>query len=164
VLLIRSYLFLIRMDPAPVPDPTLEKSRTRFWIRIRIQTISSTFFSNKKFGAKHCPSNVRSNIVKSNIQFYIVSVRTFVIPFYFGYGSKSAIGTGYGMHTEAGSGPANAKSSGSVWIRIHMTVERKGGLAVLAEPIPTTAYETGMETYNTRKSRHLDNVVLKNYS
>ncbi len=96
-------------DPVPVPDPTLEKSHTRFWIRIRIQTISSTIFQIKNLVSKSCLSSVRSNIVQSDIQFYIVSVRTFVIPFYFGYGSKSAKGTGYGMQTESGSGPANAK-------------------------------------------------------
>ncbi len=75
-------LFIPYPEPVPVPDPTLEKSRTRFWIRIPIQTISSTIFQIKNVVPKRCLSNVRSNIVQSNIQFYTVSVRTFVIPFF----------------------------------------------------------------------------------
>ncbi len=135
------------MDPELfIPDRIQFQFRIRLWKSLGLGFVSGSgsrpylahFFQIKNLVPKLFLSNVRSNIVKSNIQFYIVSVRTFVIPFYFGYGSKSAKGTGYGMQTESGSGPANAKSSGSVRIRIHKTVERKEWLAVLAVPIPPT--------------------------
>ncbi len=93
--------------------PTFDKLRFRFrlltsyWFRfrfrLRIWTIKAFFTREKlisliKFIVKYDWKNVK--LRKSNTQFYTVSVRSFVIPFYYGSSSGSVLAKSYGSESQ----------------------------------------------------------------